>query len=109
MKIIASIPVEKTSGNGCFSFRHEQHEVEVVRVIRHPATRNPDLNRWHYQADIKDHPALCKEAIRIGPNFEYRVNIHRRSDNPRYGLNPKWKPPEFPNGGNWVDIPPEEE
>lgn len=98
VKIIASIPVEKISGNGCFSFKHEQHEVEVVRVIRRQATRNPNLNRWHYQADIKDHPALCKEAIRIGPNLAFRVNIYRR------GLNPKWKPPEFPKGINWVDI-----
>jgi len=99
MKILASIPVEKVSRHGgfAFSFRHEQHEVEVLRVMRYPATRNTALNRWHYQADIADHPALCKEAIRCGVDNAYRVNIFRK------GLNDKWRPPEF-GASNWVDV-----
>lgn len=90
MKILAHIDVEKIVSPGYFSFRREVREVEVVRVLRYPATRNPSLNRWHYQADVADHPDMHPDSIRVG-RF-YRVNIMRR------GLNPSWKPPEFAPG-----------
>ena len=61
MKIIASIPVEKISGNGFFSFRHEQHEVEVVRVIRHQATRNPDQHRYRRRSNLPLAPGAQRQ------------------------------------------------
>ena len=92
MKIMASIPVEKVTGNGWTQFREELREVEVIRVIRYPATRRPELNRWRYQADIADHPDMHPEASRFGAGEHMRVNIRRR------WINPKWKPPEFAPG-----------
>lgn len=99
MKILAGIPVEKITRPGSFSFRHETLEVEVIRVCRYPATSNRSLNRWHYQADIKRHPKMDPEAICVGPDGAYRVNIQRR------GLNPKWVPPAFPDGKNVFEVP----
>jgi len=95
MKIIASIPVERIQRTPySYSYRHELHEVDVIRVVRAQATRYPHLNRWHYKADIKDHPSLLIEAKHS--QREYRVNIFRK------GLNPKWKPPEFGNSNVYV-------
>lgn len=99
MKILAPIPVEKVTGPGWCSFRTEVREVEVVRVIRTHATRYGSLNRFHYSADIKDHPDVHPEAVRIGANGLHRVNIQRR------GLNPKWKPPAFADGNYIFEVP----
>lgn len=98
MKIKAHITVEKIDLGYATTFRSEVHEVEVVRVYRSPVSLRHNLNRWYYQADIKDHPALHPEAIRVGANGAYRVNVMRR------GLNGAWVPPEFPAGKNWVDV-----
>lgn len=93
MRILAYIPVEKVvRPGGLVSFRNEVRELEVVRVIRTPATRNKALNRWHYQADVADHPDMHPEAVRIGADGCHRVNIQRK------GLNPRWKIPDFPVG-----------
>ena len=97
MLINASIPVEMIKGPFTTSFRHELQEVEVLRVVRCPATRYPNLNRWHYEADIADHPKMCAGAIRIGMGGAFRVRIDR-------WLNPRWKPPVFPDGANSVEI-----
>lgn len=93
MKIWARIPVARIDMPMCagFTFRHEVHEVEVIRVIRYPASKNKALNRWHYQAHIKDHPRLLLEA-KHGFDGPYRVNIQRR------GLNSSWVPPDFGDG-----------
>ena len=99
MKILAPIPVEKVTGPGWYSFRNEVRELEVIRVMRTPATRYKDLNRWHYMADVADHPDMHPEAVRIGANGRHRVNIQRR------GLNPKWKPPIFADGSYFFEVP----
>ena len=98
MKILASIPVEKVTGPGWEMFNHTCHEVEVVRVIRWNGTSVPGKTRWHYQADIVDHPAMCAGAVRIGVAGAYRVNIVR-------SLNKRWKPPAFPVGSNVFEVP----
>lgn len=98
MKIKAHISVERIDLGGVYTFRTEVHDVEVIRVLRYPATRNRALNRWHYQADIKDHPALSPDAIRTGAGLSYRVNIQRR------GLNDAWKPPAFPAGTHVFEV-----
>lgn len=97
MKLIASIPVEAVKSPGRLSFRHENLEVEAVRILRHPATRFPHLNRWHYEADVDHHPRICAEAIRTGVGGAYRVRVDRR-------LNPKWKPPIFFPGSNSMKV-----
>lgn len=91
----ALIPVRAVRGPGWTTFDYEEIEVQALRIVRYPATRYPHLNRWHYQADIADHPKLCREAIRIGADGAYRVRVDRR-------LNPRWKPPMFPAGTNVI-------
>lgn len=104
MKIVADIPVEQIDlGHGLSTYRSEAHEVEVIRVVRYAAARKASLNRWRYEADIKDHPALCPDAIRCGANGAVRVNIMR---NP---LNPKWKPPTFAPGEYCIEIDQEQQ
>lgn len=99
MKIMADIPVEETHPYpGATSFRGEVHEVEVVRLVRWNGTSVPGKTRYHYQADIADHPAMCAGAIRTGPAGEYRVNVVR-------SLNKSWKPPAFPAGSNVFEVP----
>lgn len=98
MIILAPIPVEKIDKGSCFYFRHETMEVEVMRVFRYPASKNRELNRWHYQADIKDPLSVHPHAIRTGSNGALRVSIQRK------GLNGAWKPPAFPEGKNVVEI-----
>lgn len=98
MKILAHIEVEKIVSPGYFSFRSEVRELEVIRVIRYRAAKNPALNRWHYQADVADHPDMHPDSIRIGVGRHYRVNIMRS------GLNPKWRPPEFAPGEHVFEV-----
>lgn len=99
MKILASVPVEKIRlSPATYTFRHEVREVDVVRVMRHPATSNRLLRRFYYEADVKPHPDMHPEAICIGLNGLYRTNIVRAT------LNPKWKPPEFPEGKYVVEV-----
>lgn len=98
MKILAHIPIEKVHVHGGFTFRTELIEVEVVRVIRNASAANKALNRWRYAADIKSPAEICQEAHFFGADGLFRVNVYRR------GVNPKWVPPVFPPGANWVDI-----
>ena len=98
MKILASIPVKQIWFANSTTFNHTYHEVEVVRVIRWNGTSVPGKTRWHYQADIVDHPAMCAGAVRIGVAGAYRVNIVR-------SLNKRWKPPAFPAGSNVFEVP----
>ena len=87
MKIIATIPVERAQvSKDSYTFIGEEHVVDIVRVVRWNGTSVPGKTRWHYLADIAEHPLLHKDACRIGPGGEYRVCIDR-------GLNPKWRPP----------------
>lgn len=97
MKIMAYIPVQEIRSHGCTTYRHEMHEVDVVRIVRYQATRYPELNRWRYLADIADHPSLCASAIRTGFSGSYRVNVVRRQ-------NPRWKPPLFNAGRNVFEV-----
>lgn len=91
MKILAAIPVEKIRLSPVtYTFRSEIREVEVVRVLRYPATRYPHLKRYYYMADLKRHPDLHPDATCTGLNGLFRTNIVRR------GLNDKWVPPVFP-------------
>ena len=99
MKILASIPVEKIRlSPTTFTFRHEVREVEVVRVMRVPATSNRRLRRFHYEANIKPHPDMHPEAVCCGVNGAYRTNIVRAT------LNPKWKPPQFAEDQNVAEV-----
>lgn len=99
MKILATIPVEKIQRSPCtYSFRYEVREVEVIRVMRWAGPNNRRLNRFHYFVDIKRHPDLHPEAIFTGLDGAYRVNVVRR------GMNPKWKPPVFPDGKDLVEV-----
>lgn len=98
MKIIASIPVERILSpyGSSFTYASALHEVEVVRVIRHRTSNK--VKRYVYEADIKDHPAMCPEAIRIGGSGLHRVCIVR-------SLNKRWKPPVFADGRNVYEVP----
>jgi hypothetical protein len=94
MKIIASIPTQKVQGNGWFTFESSQIEVEVVRVLRYRA--DSYRKRYCYMADIKAPAEIHPEAIGLKDGI-YRVNIIRKA-------NPKWKPPQFPEGKNNVEV-----
>jgi len=101
VKIKAHICVERIElGGGLHTYRTEVHEVNVVRVIRSPATRSRTLNRWYYQADIAEHPSMSPHAIRTGHSGAYRVNVQRR------GLNDRWQPPTFREGCNVFEVEP---
>lgn len=96
---MAHIPVEKVVlSASSYTFKSALREVVVVRVLRYPATYDRNLNRWHYQVDIRRHPDIHPEAICVGVDGAYRCNVIRRQ------LNPKWKPPEFPAGCDVVEI-----
>lgn len=97
MKIKARIPVEKVQiAGGWGTFRHEVHEVQVVRLVRYPVR-----NRWHYLADVARPTAMHAEAICVGAGGTYRVNVYRCG---KQGLNPKWVPPVFPDGVHELEI-----
>lgn len=93
MKILAEITTAAVRGPHSTTYRADVREVEVAVLVRYRATRFPDLNRWHYMADIVDHPDLCPEAIRIGVDDRYRVRVSRK-------LNPRWRPPTSGWAGN---------
>jgi hypothetical protein len=96
MLIFARIPVEKIEHPGWYTFREEVLEVEVVLVLRSRADSTRD--RFYYQAHVIPPPGICPKAINyLGPESVYPVNIVRK-------LNPKWKPPVFPEGVNKVEI-----
>lgn len=98
MKILASVVVDWVSlGSNLYTYRSEIHEVEVIRIIRHPATRYPILNRWRYDADIAYHPKLFKFEHIIKINGAYQVMVNRE-------INPRWKPPVFPAGSNVFEV-----
>lgn len=99
MKLTVSFPVEKVYVPAGYTFRGAIVEAEVVRILRSPARHDKSyhpwrVTGWHYSADVT-HPDLAPEAVRLGPDDECRASISRK-------LNPKWKPPEFPAGANWV-------
>ena len=99
MKIMAHIPVRRVDVSPCsYTFDVELLEVDVVRIVRYPATRYPHLNRWYYQADIADHSRLHPDACRTGYGGTYRVNVVR-------SINPSWRPPEWPAGANCIEFP----
>nr|WP_319566268.1 hypothetical protein [uncultured Rhodoferax sp.] len=88
MKILASIPVERVQVSAnTFTYRTEIHELTVILVMRYASTRRRELNRFHYQADVEDHPMLLQEAKH--GRKHYRVNIQR------HGMNDKWPLPNF--------------
>ena len=97
MKILAGIEVERLQlSASTFTFRCEVMEVEVVRVMRTRA--DSYRNRYYYQADVKRPACMHPDARRYGhAESVVRVNIERKA-------NPKWKPPVFPEGVNWIDI-----
>lgn len=99
MKLFVSIPVEKVIVSAGYTFRGAKVEAEAVRILRSPSGRDRLTGKprgWHYSADVS-HPDLAPEAVRLGPDDTYRASISRK-------LNPKWKPPVFPEGKNWVAV-----
>jgi hypothetical protein len=99
MKIKAGIPVEKIAVVGGITYRHEVREVEVIKVMRHPVSLYHNLNRWHYQAQVKFHEDLHDDMKHLYRNDGFfTVNIVRR------GLNNSWKPPVFRDGKNSVSV-----
>lgn len=104
MKILASIPVEKISLTAhTYTFRSEEMELEVVRVLRNRA--DSTRNRYYYQADVKRPLRMHPEASPYNPDGSAytaetaltRVSIIR-------ARNPKWKPPPFPDGKDALEI-----
>lgn len=90
MKILAEIPVKKIKLNDwSFTYEHQTIEVEVVALVRYHATKNKNLNRFHYEAFVKPPPQQLKETIYNAPLF--RCNVNR-------ALNKGWKPPAFEEG-----------
>ncbi|MDD3675792.1 hypothetical protein [Thauera propionica] len=96
MKIKARIPTHKET-NGCWTrFPTTVMEVEVVRLIRWRA--DPYRERYYYQADVVAPPEMHPDYHRWGsvPGTQ-RVKVCRK-------LNPKWKPPAFPDDEYWLDV-----
>lgn len=80
------------------SFKKEERDVEVVRVLRYPLGK--DKKRFHYAADIVDHPDIHPDArdhLMKSLAGLVRVRIQRN-------LNPRWKPPVFPKGVDMVEV-----
>jgi hypothetical protein len=94
VKIIASIPVERVpAGPGCYTYRAEEFECEVVRVLRTRATQFKHINRWFYYADVIVPEGALAEAMDRSLTHNgrqlYRVNVFRSS------RHKGWIPPEF--------------
>lgn len=103
MKLAVHIPVEKIEVYaGAFSYRHELVEVEPLRIIRSPWRHDKScypwrVTAWSYSADVL-HPRLSPDAILLHHiDRAYRAHVIR-------ALNPRWKPPAFPDGKNWVTV-----
>ncbi|MEX3764490.1 hypothetical protein [Paraburkholderia phenoliruptrix] len=97
MKILASIEVERVQrSESTYTFRCEVMELDVVRVMRQRA--DTYRNRYYYSADVKRPARMHPDARSYGRDESVvRVNIVRKT-------NPKWKPPEFPDGINCIEI-----
>ncbi|WP_227461633.1 hypothetical protein [Cupriavidus pauculus] len=101
MKILAHISVEKVILNerGVFTFRSEEMECEVVRVLRRKIGANDPRQRFYYQADVV-RPAQMHLEVWDGNarnDGTVRVNVNRFR-------NKQWKPPVFPAGADVVEI-----
>lgn len=102
MKILAHISVEKVVLNerGVFTFRSEEMECEVVRVLRRKIGANDPRQRFYYEADVvrpeRMHPEAWDGNARNDGTVRVNVNRFR---------NKRWKPPVFPEGARFVEIP----
>lgn len=95
MNIKAFIPLERVqTSETSYTYREEVMDVEAVAIVRYSAClNNPELNRWHYMAYVK-RPECVPDCYKDGVHDDLiRVNVIRK-------LNPKWKPPVFPEGEN---------
>lgn len=102
MKLLGHIAVEKVARGVGFSFETKLVEIEPVLIVRSSARRDKSkpgwpVVAWYYGAYIDGHPELSPDAIRTGSENRYHVHINR-------ALNPKWKPPVFPEGRDWINV-----
>jgi hypothetical protein len=94
MQILAKIPTGKRHGQGWYQETTDLMEVNVISVMRYRCDRNRE--RYYYEAKIKAPACILSDAVGM-ENGTYRVNVNRK-------LNPKWKPPVFPDGVNRVEV-----
>lgn len=102
MKLFVHIPTEKVAIGAGHTFTSKLVEAEVVRIVRSPARHDKGchpwrVTGWYYSADIAKRPDVSPEAYHGTHDGLYRAHINR-------ALNPKWKPPAFPEGKNWVNV-----
>lgn len=103
MKLTIYVPVEKVDlGYGAHTFRSERIEAQPVRVIRwawrHDKSCHPwRVTAWSYSIDVFD-DRISPDAYRSHQDGAYRAVVNR-------ALNKHWKPPVFPAGRNWVEVP----
>ena len=92
--IFAQIPTGKRLGQGWYQETMDLMEVYVISVMRFRCDRNRE--RYYYEAKIKAPSVILFDAVGL-ENGTYRVNVNRI-------LNPKWKPPVFPEGVDRVEV-----
>lgn len=100
-KIMAAIAVEKVIlDGGCYTFRSEVMEVEVLRYMRRSVgSTGEGRRRFYYEAVIKAPEKVSPEYRAWGhEKGEMTVNVTRH-------INKKWKRPTFPEGKNVVEVP----
>jgi len=94
MKVFAHVPVEKVwHPSGGMTYRSEVMEVEVESLHRSPTSLRYKTGRYYYFIKVKDPSRYSQMTDAM--MFHGTINLNRK-------LNPKWKPPVFPDGQNSI-------